>query len=1094
MIKTSSKKKTFIYLSIVRRYFLLCFLLFLPTITFAQLSNFTLTVTPSNETCLGNGSLNFETTGTTSGSTITYYIYELPNIITPIAVQTNNFLGGRTSGNYQITAIQVLGTNQNSQTTTATINSSIIALSYLITSTNSVCNDGTLNVTITNGIGSQYEIISGPVTRPIQSSPQFTMLPSGVYQVRVYDNCGDATVITHTLQSSASIVTIGPVGFPNPELPSCNTIDVANLLSVAANQTLSYPLELTYTITPPSGSNQVITTIITSGDATSQLAEMEIPFFYDQLYTYNLTVKDGCGNLYSLNNEVNKKLSAVLIPQIAKCGGYYLTAQVNTYRPNLFIQFTDAPTGFIGSNFNSGHPGPFVSSSTDYGAYTIPVPFGHYEIQVSDGCGHTATAEITLIDEPGQPTHTATPLSGCLSYISDVRITIPRFTIVSAVITLAPITYGILPDDVSDQITPDGLLLNNLVTGNYTVILTDECGNIYTYDFFVPGLSTTVSYASRTGCELGKGSIRIRGNNTILTSIFVTDAPVTFGQTLPYNASSFIASDGSFSIGDLLPGNYSFKVTDNCGIDHDVIIDVIGYAINKNDFTITPHCGAFDISLSHFSNAVLESFWLQKYDSLTNTWQNPLTGNQYVSGTVPNALNSILISNNATTFNLAFLGNFRILKSFVTFGDGNIGVFKICFEIIKEFEFNGEIQFTGIEKIGCNGNFMDIKLYAVGVPPLKYSIILKNGLPFFVNNGTNNIFLNLEPAIYTFKVDQDCGDSRNFISDVAQLPSLAIASQLNDMTACDDSSNDGKEIFVLTNQNATVLGSQNPALYTISYHLSMNEAETNTNPLPTNYDSGNATIYCRLKYDASNCYDITTFKLIVNPYIVNAPINIILCENQTTTIIAESGFTSYNWSTGETTQSITINQSGQYILDITQTYATGICNGQFIYNVTTISPPVIDHLIINDWTDTNNSIEVVLENFNTESYQYSIDNINFQSSPIFSNLLTGFYTVYVKDSFCGNDSENAFLLNYPKYFTPNGDGYNDYWKVKFSEKEPNMMTSIYDRFGKFIFNFTPDSLGWDGTLNGKQLPSTDYWFVVIRQDGRNLKGHFAMKR
>ena len=220
-----------------------------------------------------------------------------------------------------------------------------------------------------------------------------------------------------------------------------------------------------------------------------------------------------------------------------------------------------------------------------------------------------------------------------------------------------------------------------------------------------------------------------------------------------------------------------------------------------------------------------------------------------------------------------------------------------------------------------------------------------------------------------------------------------------------------------------------------------------------------------------------------------------MCENQSTTIIADSGFTSYLWSTGETSPSITINQSGQYLLDVIATYPSGTCGGQFIYNVSTIISPIIDHLNVIDWTDNENSIEVVLDNTNSGNYLYSLDNINFQSSPIFSNLLIGQYTVYVKDIYnCGEDSENAFLLNYPKYFTPNGDGFNDYWKVKFSESEPNMMTSIYDRYGKFIFNFTPDSMGWDGTLNGKQLPSTDYWFVVIRQNGRNLRGHFTMKR
>jgi len=389
---------------------------------------------------------------------------------------------------------------------------------------------------------------------------------------------------------------------------------------------------------------------------------------------------------------------------------------------------------------------------------------------------------------------------------------------------------------------------------------------------------------------------------------------------------------------------------------------------------------------------------------------------------------------------------------------------------------------------------MDVKLYAVGVPPLHYSIIEKNGLPFFVNNGTSNIFLNLEPAIYTFKVDQSCGDSRNFISDVAQLPSLAIAQQPADMGACDDASHDGIESFTLTDQNPAVLGTLDSTLYTISYHLTFNDAVSNSNPLPSVYTSGNAQIYCRLKYNNStDCYDVVSFHLIVHPYL-GSQATVSMCENESVTLTPGSGFASYQWSTGQTAQSINVHQNGTYTVTVTQSYPTATCTGQFSYNVVTVPAPVIDHLNIVDWTHNENSIEVVLQNNGAGNYEYSLDNVVFQQSPIFNNLPLGQYTVYVRDAQCGGDSKNAVVLNYPKFFTPNGDGINDHWKVKYSEYEPNMKTSIYDRFGKLITSFTPESMGWDGNLNGRQLPSTDYWFVVVRQDGRNLRGHFTLKR
>ena len=86
------------------------------------------------------------------------------------------------------------------------------------------------------------------------------------------------------------------------------------------------------------------------------------------------------------------------------------------------------------------------------------------------------------------------------------------------------------------------------------------------------------------------------------------------------------------------------------------------------------------------------------------------------------------------------------------------------------------------------------------------------------------------------------------------------------------------------------------------------------------------------------------------------------------------------------------------------------------------------------------------------------------------------------------------LLNYPKYFTPNGDGINETWQVNFIYFLPKSKISIFDRYGKLVSSFWGDSIGWDGMYNGEALPSTDYWFLLELEDGRNIKGHFAMVR
>jgi gliding motility-associated-like protein len=105
------------------------------------------------------------------------------------------------------------------------------------------------------------------------------------------------------------------------------------------------------------------------------------------------------------------------------------------------------------------------------------------------------------------------------------------------------------------------------------------------------------------------------------------------------------------------------------------------------------------------------------------------------------------------------------------------------------------------------------------------------------------------------------------------------------------------------------------------------------------------------------------------------------------------------------------------------------------------------------------------------------------------------YTIYVKDKAgCGITNKVIWLLYYTKYFTPNGDGYNDYWRIEDAENEPEFRVEIFDRYGKTVTAFTSKSAGWDGTYNGNLLVSDDYWFVAYRADGRTHKGHFSMKR
>ncbi|MWB95966.1 T9SS type B sorting domain-containing protein [Flavobacterium sp. GA093] len=84
-------------------------------------------------------------------------------------------------------------------------------------------------------------------------------------------------------------------------------------------------------------------------------------------------------------------------------------------------------------------------------------------------------------------------------------------------------------------------------------------------------------------------------------------------------------------------------------------------------------------------------------------------------------------------------------------------------------------------------------------------------------------------------------------------------------------------------------------------------------------------------------------------------------------------------------------------------------------------------------------------------------------------------------------------LPYPKFFTPNNDGYNDTWTIDFAYLAPNSNIRIFNRYGKFIKELSIHT-AWDGTYIGRDEPSSDYWFVVTRLNGAEFRGHFTLKR
>ena len=127
---------------------------------------------------------------------------------------------------------------------------------------------------------------------------------------------------------------------------------------------------------------------------------------------------------------------------------------------------------------------------------------------------------------------------------------------------------------------------------------------------------------------------------------------------------------------------------------------------------------------------------------------------------------------------------------------------------------------------------------------------------------------------------------------------------------------------------------------------------------------------------------------------------------------------------------------------------------------------------------------------------YKLDNGSYQNSNVFSPVSSGTHTITVIDeTYCTYLTKSINVINYPPFFTPNGDGYNDYWTISgFSE---NFEIKIFDRYGKLLKQISTNGNGWDGTYNSEALGSDDYWFSInYKENGvdKKFRSHFSLKR
>ena len=413
-----------------------------------------------------------------------------------------------------------------------------------------------------------------------------------------------------------------------------------------------------------------------------------------------------------------------------------------------------------------------------------------------------------------------------------------------------------------------------------------------------------------------------------------------------------------------------------------------------------------------------------------------------------------------------------------------------------------------------------------------------------------NSYTNVTPnaqTIYIRVVNNATGCVNTGLLPLA-VEAYAIATGPQLFNQCDSyaDSYDGVELIDLTTYAPAILNGQDPAVFLLSYYTSLADAVAGTDALTLaeaqayETDADVDTIWVKVE-NSSNlitpvCYAITTIDITVERY----PNPVINTANAVTTICVDfitnqlvrpltlnSGVTNpsnytFEWFEGASTTPIPGATGASYTVDTpdatgaTRDYTVTVTSASPLACQTTSAPfSVIQSgqavvpagttgYTVSSAFSSSQIITVTIEGYGAPDYQYSLDDGPRQASNVFENVSLDTHIIHVWDSKGGVAYsceeliiEEVQIIDYPHYFTPNGDGIHDTWNIVGLAGQPGAKIFIFDRYGKLLKQISSTGNGWDGTYNGHLMPSDDYWFTVDYIEGaviKQFKAHFAMKR
>ncbi len=245
--------------------------------------------------------------------------------------------------------------------------------------------------------------------------------------------------------------------------------------------------------------------------------------------------------------------------------------------------------------------------------------------------------------------------------------------------------------------------------------------------------------------------------------------------------------------------------------------------------------------------------------------------------------------------------------------------------------------------------------------------------------------------------------------------------------------------------------------------------------------------YSVVATDANGCSNIDSATITFVGPTLNLSTPIQMCEGSSTSLDAGSGFASYQWSTGDITQTITVNESGNYSVTV---YDNSGCSATDSIQVQVTDGPKFTGYEQTPVSTIADGFVVLYASGGTGDLQYSLLNTApYQASNQFSRLKKGIYTATVIDQNGCTDSMQIQILTEKDPvepsdgFSPNQDGVNETWTINKIEIYPKAIVRVYDRYGKQVFESKGNYKPWDGSYNNNFVPSGTYYYYIDLQNG-----------